>query len=198
MIACATAGVTQRQLAKRLSTSQASVCRVLTGASSLRIDVADAIAEACGYRLAVNVVPGHGIRLRDSGQLDVARTIQRNAAHPWQSRLEVPVGSGTDRRAVDMLLLHPDEVIALEIERWLRDLQAQVRAGQLKRAALSERMGTTVRFILAVPDTITMRRRLEPYAALIATTFPIPSRTAWARLRSGEPVGGDALLWVRP
>ena len=115
MIACATAGVTQRQLAKRLSTSQASVCRVLTGASSLRIDVADAIAEACGYRLAVNVVPGHGIRLRDSGQLDVARTIQRNAAHPWQSRLEVPVGSGTDRRAVDMLLLHPDEVIALEI-----------------------------------------------------------------------------------
>ena len=60
-LACAVAGVTQRDLAKRLSMSQTSVCRLLNGSSTLRIDVADAIARACGHRLILSVAPGNGM-----------------------------------------------------------------------------------------------------------------------------------------
>ena len=196
-LACAVAGVTQRDLAKRLSMSQTSVCRLLNGSSTLRIDVADAIARACGHRLILSVAPGNGIGLRDSGQLTVAQTIQRQAGHPWQPRLEVTVGKASDRRAIDLVLMQPSEVVAIEIERWLRDLQAQLRAGLLKRSELAERMGVTVRFILALPDTTAMRRMVAPYRDLLAATLPVSSRTAWARIRSGQPIGGDALLWVR-
>jgi transcriptional regulator with XRE-family HTH domain len=196
-IACAVAGVTQRELARRLSVSQATICRLLSGSATLHMDSADAIARACGHRLLMRVVPGDGIPLRDAGQLALARTIEGGADRRWQVRLEVPVAAPPDRRAVDVVLIGPDEVLAIEIERWLRDLQAQLRAAQLKRLALAERMGRQVRLVLAVPDTVAARRRLHPLGELLARELPVTSRTAWARIRSGEPLGGDALLWIR-
>ena len=196
-IACAVAGITQRELAERIGISQSSVGRLLTGASTLHLDTADVIARACGYRLVLKIVPGDGLKLRDSGQLTVAQTIQQNAHARFEIRMEIPVGIPPDRRAIDLLLIHPDEIIAIEIERWLRDMQAQLRAAQLKRMALAERMGRPVRLILAVPDTIASRRMLQPFRELISRELPVTSRQAWARIRSGEPVGGDALLWVR-
>lgn len=195
-MACALAGVSQRALARRLGISQTTVSRRLSG-GSLRLDTADAIARACGHRLLMRVVPGDGVPLRDAGQLSIARVIERDADRRWQVRLEVPVGTAPDRRAIDMVLIGKSEVVAIEIERGLHDLQAQLRAAQLKRVALSERMHATVRLVLAVPDTSASRRRLQPYAELLGRELPVPSRVAWARVRSGEPLGGDALLWVR-
>jgi hypothetical protein len=96
-----------------------------------------------------------------------------------------------------MVLINPVEAIMLELERWLRDVQAQLRAAQLKRAALSERIGRPVRLVLGVPDTRAMRKALEPFVDLIASALPVGSRRAWACIRSGEPLGGDALLWIR-
>ena len=196
-LACSVAGVTQRELAGRLAVSQTTVFRLLNGSATLHIDTADAIARACGHQLLIRLLPGDGIRLRDSGQLALAHAIERGAHHRWEVRLEVPVASSPDRRAVDMVLVGPEEVVAIEIERWLRDLQAQLRAAKLKRVALSERMGRQVRLVLAVPDGVAARRRLEPFAELLARELPISSRATWARIRSGEPLGGDALLWVR-
>jgi len=196
-LACSVAGVTQRELAGRLAVSQTTISRLLNGSATLHVDVADAIARACGYRLLIRLLPGDGIRLRDSGQLAMAQAIERSAQHGWLVRLEVPVAAPPDRRAVDVVLIGSDEVVAIEIERWLRDLQAQLRAAKLKRVALAERMGRQVRLVLAVPDSAAARRRLQPFGELIAHELPISSRTAWARIRSGEPLGGDALLWVR-
>jgi transcriptional regulator with XRE-family HTH domain len=196
-LACSVAGVTQRELAGRLEVSQTTISRLLNGSATLHIDSADAIARACGYRLQIRLLPGDGIRLRDSGQLALAHAIERNAHHRWQVRLEVAVASSPDRRAVDMVLIGPEEVVAIEIERWLRDLQAQLRTAKLKRLALAERMGRQVRLVLAVPDTVAARRRLHPFGELLERELPMSSRTTWARIRSGEPLGGDALLWVR-
>jgi transcriptional regulator with XRE-family HTH domain len=196
-LACSVAGVTQRELAGRLAVSQTTISRLLNGSATLHIDTADAIARACGYRLQIRLLPGDGIRLRDSGQLAMAKAIERSAHHGWQLRLEVPVAAPPDKRAVDVVLIGTDDVVAIEIERWLRDFQAQLRAAKLKRVALAESMGRQVRLVLAVPDRVAARRRLQPFGELLARELPISSRTAWARIRSGEPLGGDALLWVR-
>lgn len=159
--------------------------------------MADAIARACGHRLLVRVVPGDGVSLRDGGQLSMARVIEREAHSSWQMRLEVPVGAAPDRRAIDLVLTGATEVMAIEIERGLRDLQAQLRAAQLKRVALAQRINAKVRLVLAVPDTTAARSRLQPFGDLLGRELPVTSRVAWARIRSGEPLGGDALLWVR-
>lgn len=195
--ACAVAGVSQRTLARRLGVSQTTISRRLSGRGVLRIDMADAIARACGHRLLLRVVTGDGVSLRDAGQLSIARAIERDADPRWQVRMEVPVGSAPDRRAVDMVLIGVREVVAIEIERGLRDLQAQLRAAQLKRVALSERMARQVRLVLAIPDRSAARQRLQPFGDLLGRELPVGSRVAWARIRSGEPLGGDALLWVR-
>ena len=196
-LACSVAGLTQRELAGRLAVSQTTISRLFNGSATLHIDTADAIARACGHRLLIQLLSGDGLQLRDSGQLRMAHAIERSAHPRWQLRLEVPVASSPDKRAVDLVLIGPEEVVAIEIERWLRDLQAQLRAAKLKRVALAERMGARVSLVLAVPDTIAARRRLHPFGELIARELPISSRTTWARIRSGEPLGGDALLWVR-
>lgn len=96
-----------------------------------------------------------------------------------------------------MVLDGPAGVVLIEIERGLRDLQAQLRAAQLKRVAMAERLGRQVRLVLAVPDLATSRRAVAPHAAIIRSSLTVTSRAAWAAIRSGSPLEADALLWVR-
>ena len=196
-IACTVAGMTHIQLAKRIGLSKSHISRVLSGAVRIDPDLANAVASACGHRLTMRVVPGDGVLLRDSAQLAIAEAIRREAHASWRIQLEAPIGRPPDRRAADMLFRSPLEIVMLEIERWLRDYQAQYRGLQLKRAALTERNDAVVRLVLALPDTATTRKALLPHQDAIAAAFPVSSRRAWACIRSGEPFGGDALLWVR-
>lgn len=196
-IACSIAGLTHRQLAVRIQMSTARIGRALRGEISIGVDLADAIARACGYRVALRVIPGDGVSLRDSGQLALTEVIRRQAHPTWRIALEAPIGLAPDRRAADMLLVQSAAAVLLEIERWLIDFQAQLRAAQLKRTTYAERTDRIVRLVIAVPDTPTARRLLAPHRELIAAAFPVSSRTAWACIRSGEPFSGDALMWVR-
>jgi transcriptional regulator with XRE-family HTH domain len=191
------AGLSQRELAKRSGLSQAAISRFESALASPDLRSIARLAGGVGHRLSVRLFPADGIRLRDSGQLAVAEQI-RAAAHPsWQVRLEVPVGLPPDRRAADMVLGGPDEAILVEIERGLRDFQAQLRAAQLKRVALTERLGRSVRLVIAVPDTVAARRAIVPHAQIVRSALPVSSRAAWASVRSGAALAGDALLWVR-
>jgi len=96
-----------------------------------------------------------------------------------------------------MVLGGPDEAILVEIERGLRDFQAQLRAAQLKRVALTERLGRSIRLVIAVPDTVAARRAIAPHTEIARSALPVSSRAAWASVRSGAALAGDALLWVR-
>jgi len=89
------------------------------------------------------------------------------------------------------------EVVHIEIERTLLDLQAQLRAAALKRAALAERSGKAVRLLIAVPDARRIRAVLDDHRLLLENQFPIGNRRLWGALRAGSPIGGDGLLFVR-
>ena len=96
-----------------------------------------------------------------------------------------------------MVLETAAEVVEVEIERALLDFQAQLRAAQLKRGAMADRLGRAVRLVVAVPDTRRNRAVVARHQASVESALPVRSRTVWAALRSGTPVGGDGLLWVR-
>lgn len=191
------AGLTQGRLASRAGISQPMISRIERGALAPDLRSMALLARGVGQQLSVRLYPADGIRLRDSGQLGLAEVI-RAAAHPsWRVSLEVPVAPRPDRRAADMVLAGADAVVLVEIERGLRDLQAQLRAAQLKRVALAERLGRQVRLVLAIPDSAAARQAVAPHTAVLRSAMPVTSRAAWAAIRSGAPLNGDALLWVR-
>ena len=191
------AGLTQGRLAARAGISQPMVSRIERGVFAPDLRAMVRLARGVGQRLSVRIFPADGIRLRDSGQLELAELIRAAAHRSWRVSLEVPVAPPPDRRAADMVLDSAAGILLVEIERGLRDLQAQLRAAQLKRVALAERRGEQVRLVIAVPDTRTARRAVAPHVAVIQSAMPITSRAAWAAIRSGIAPTGDALLWVR-
>lgn len=190
-------GLPQRELARRAGVSQSLVSRLTRGLVMPDLELMVRLSEAAGHRFSFKLYPDDGVGLRDSGQLELAQVVSQSVHGTWRIGLEVPVAAAPDRRAGDMVLEHGFETILLEIERGLFDFQAQLRAAQLKRTALSERLGRPVTLVVGVPDTDAARRKLQPHEATIRTTLPISSRRAWASLRAGEPIGGDALIWIR-
>lgn len=192
------AGVTQTQLASRAGISQPMISRIERGVVAPDLPSMARLARGVGHDLSVRLYPSDGIRLRDSGQLGLAEVIRAAAHASWRVSLEVPVGSAPDRRAADMVLANALGVLLVEIERGLRDLQAQLRAAQLKRVALAERLNRQVTLVLAIPDSAAARQAVAPHVAVLRSATPVTSRSAWAAIRSGTPIGADALLWVRP
>ncbi|MBA3689757.1 MAG: helix-turn-helix transcriptional regulator [Chloroflexi bacterium] len=193
----ATAGLTQRQLARRAKISQSFVSQAERGQKVPSLVVMHRLASATGHDLAIRLYPADGVRLRDSGQLRVAELI-RGALHTAaRVRLEVPVAPAPDRRAADMVLQTTTEGVQVEIERALLDFQAQLRAAQLKRSGMADQLGRAVRLVIAVPDTRRNRAVVDNHRVIVESALPIPSRRIWSSLRSGDRVGGDGLLWVR-
>lgn len=95
-----------------------------------------------------------------------------------------------------MVLETPAEVVDVEIETTLADFQAQLRAGQLKRAALAEQMGRQLRLVIALPDSRRNRAVVADHRLVVQAALPTSSRRIWSALRSGSEIGGDGLLWV--
>jgi hypothetical protein len=124
-------------------------------------------------------------------------TIVAQAHASWHVRLEHPVAPG-DRRAADLILEGHDEILHIEVERALVDLQAQLRAAQLKRAALAQQFGRPVRLILAVPGTRRSRSVLAGLRPVIAPALPRSSLAVWRSIRTGQAVNGDGLLLLPP
>jgi transcriptional regulator with XRE-family HTH domain len=193
----AVSGLTQRQMARRAGVSQSLVSLAERGLTVPSLDTIHRLAVATGHDLVVRLYPADGVRLRDSGQLEVAEVIRAAASPTWRVRLEVPVGVPPDRRAVDMVLDGPSGLVAVEVERALLDFQAQLRAAQLKRVAMAERLDRSVNLVIAVPDTRRNRGAVLSHRSLVAGALSVPSKQLWACLRSGTSVGGDGLLWVR-
>jgi transcriptional regulator with XRE-family HTH domain len=188
-------GLTQAQLARAAGVAQQEVSHAELGRADVSLIVRCRLTAACGYELWWRLYPARTIGLRDSGQLDLAQTIVGAAHTSWTAELEHVVAPG-DLRAADILLSHPAEVVEVEVERSLVDLQAQLRAAQVKRDVIADRESRPVRLILAVPETAAIRERLGAYADLLRSALPVQSRRIWAALGSGTPIGGDGLLVV--
>lgn len=195
-IARVTAGLTQGRLGSIAGVTQQLVSLVEGGDPRVSLDVRCRLAAGCGHEVGWRLYPVATVRLRDSGQLGLAQSIVQSLHVTWQARLEVPVSPGT-AQAADIVLARPDELVQIEVERSLVDFQAQLRAAQLKRESLAQAHERPIRLVIAVPDTTTTRVRLSPHADVLRTTMPVTSRRIAAALRSGEPVGGDGILFVR-
>lgn len=177
--------------------SQQLVSLAERGDAGVNLDERCRMAAAAGHELGWKLYPVAIVTLRDSGQLAVAEAILAQMSRQLVGRLEVPVAVG-DLRAADILITAPTELIHVEVERTLFDLQAQLRAAQLKREVLARDSALPVRLVIAVPDSPRVRADLAAIPQIVRAAFPVPSRQISASLRNGTPLGGDGLLFVRP
>lgn len=196
-LARTTSGLSQRALGEMAGVSQSFVSRVESGSRRADWPTACALCAATGHDLSVRLFPTRSVSVRDSGQLAVCETIARASAPLRRPRLEHPVGPG-DLRAADLLLIGPEDVIHIEVERRLVDLQAQLRAAQVKRSVLAEQMKVPVRLVLAVPATARNRAVLASLAPILEAALPKTSAEVWHAIRTGQPLGADGQLVVRP
>ncbi|HLE88494.1 MAG TPA: helix-turn-helix transcriptional regulator [Candidatus Limnocylindria bacterium] len=190
-------GLTQHQLASLAGVSQSVVSRAERATRRPDWSTACALASASGHELGIKLYPSDGLALRDRGQLHAVQALVAEAHPSWHATIEQPI-STRDRRAADLVLRGPTETIHIEVERALVDLQAQLRAAQLKRSALVEQLGRAVRLVIAVPGTRRSRRVVSELMSTTRAAMPASSRAIWASIRSGSDLGADGFLFLPP
>lgn len=189
-------GLSLRSTSLRSGVSADAIRRVERGDPSVQLDTLCAIGEAVGLDVVLKGYRTESPSLRDSRQLALARLLSRIAHPGWKAQLEVP--AGTHGEAVDLVFFGPSEILATEIDRLLLDFQDVHRRNVRKRQFLADRHQRPVRLVMVVQDSPRNRRAVEPHLELLRAVLPAGSREVLQSLRSGEPLGRDGLLWIRP
>jgi transcriptional regulator with XRE-family HTH domain len=183
------AGATQQQIALRIGTGKAQISRAeRAAAGDLRIAILARHASVVGVRLSVQLYPGTR-HVLDTPQLALLELLRTRLDTAWSWQIEVPMPAERDLRAVDALLRRGDCTIAVEAITRLSDVQAQVRAAQLKRRDI----GAT-RLLLLIGGSRANRRALAQAEGVLRTAFLTGTRHLLGLLAGGNDPGGDLLL----
>ena len=183
------AGLLQRDVARALGCYTSSISRVEAGmGGSTRVDRLTRHAGAVGLTLRVKVYPDEG-PLRDIGQLALLDRFRRRMGTAWRVRLEVPMPLDSDQRAWDMVLERDGLRVGVEAFTRLRDVQAQVRAAQLKR-----RESGVPRLVILLAASHANRRALADAWGVVGEAFPVGTRAALAALAAGQVPGDDCIV----
>lgn len=182
-------GLTLREVAVAVGSSASEISRRELGKSTRLTGEKLAVhAAAVGLRLSVNLWPvGGGVR--DAAQARYIAAFVARVGRAWRVVLEAPIPIAGDLRAADILLTRGSVRVAVEVITRLADLQAQVRAGQLKARDL----GAT-RLILVIAGTHANRRALEEVRASLVEGFDLDTRRVMADLARGSDPGRDAIV----
>lgn len=196
LIARATEGMSRLQASRSAGVSPDTQRRVEQGDPGMQLDTLCAVGAAVGIDVVIRGYPGRPLTLRDSGQLALAQSLCAIAHPSWHPELEVP--AGLHGEAADLGFFGPHEIIHCEVDRLILDLQAQHRRNARKREYLDQRHQRPVRLVMVVEDTVRNRRVLASHLEFLRMALPAGSREILNSLRTGQPLGGDGLLWLRP
>jgi transcriptional regulator with XRE-family HTH domain len=183
------AGVSLEELAGALKSSEKHLSHVERGkAPGVGLAALHRQAAVLGQRLVVNVYPV-GAPIRDAGQVRLIGRFVERIGNAWQQTLEAPLPIDGDLRAVDLLLRRVGLIIAVEAITRLRDLQAQLRAAQLKQRDIGAR-----RLLIVAADTKVNRSVMAASRSILVSSFELDARRLFNALQRGEDPGRDGIL----
>jgi transcriptional regulator with XRE-family HTH domain len=216
-------GWSQRELADRAVTSQATIWRIEAGrAKALDLGLVGRVLTALGIRSELDLEGRHltdrrrqqdGVHARLNGYL--ARRLTRAG---WRTATGVPIGDGAPRGWIDLLGYRPADQSLLidETKTQLDDLGALQRSlsfYEREAMAAARRLGWEPRrsFVVAVLlDTDAVIRRVRDARDLVTAAFPAPVHAlrAWIEDPSSPPPRGWSIAiadpaargatWLRP
>jgi hypothetical protein len=182
-------GMTQARLGAAIGVSQSEISRREAGrARRFTMPQAAVHAAAVGLRLSIKLYPVGGA-LRDEAQIRYVTEFLQRVGHAWRVQLEAPIPIAGDLRAADVLLRTGDVRIAVEVVTRLADLQAQIRAAQLKMRDIG-----AARLIIVVAGTRANREALAAARPSIVDVFDTDTRRVLADLARGADPGRDAII----
>jgi transcriptional regulator with XRE-family HTH domain len=188
-VARITRGMTQKQVARLMSTSNSWVSRVEHGLiRGIGLPAITRHAAAVGLKPWIRLFP-LASRPLDHAQLALFARFRERIGDSWQVVLEAPMPRMSDLRAADVLLVRPGCQCVVELVTRLADLQAQLRNGRLKVRDLG-----ADRLIFVVAGTSANRRMLRAVGPALEAAFPVATRLALERLVAGADPGGDAVV----
>ena len=181
-------GLTQGAVARSIGRSSSRVSRI-ERCQVRRLAVADLVRHAAvlGLRLSVKLYPTGG-QIRDAAQVRYVSRFVERVGRMWRVRLDVPIPLPGDLRAVDVLLEGACR-IAVEVVTRLSDVQAMLRAAQLKQRDLG-----ADRLIIVVAATHANRQALAEARSALVATFDLEAQRTLARLAAGQDPGRDAII----
>jgi transcriptional regulator with XRE-family HTH domain len=182
-------GLTLIQVGDAIDVSASEVSRRELGKSRRLTGEKLAVhAAAVGLRLSIKLWPvGGGVR--DAAQARYIAAFVARVGRAWRVTLEAPIQLAGDLRAVDVLLTNDHARVAVEVITRLVDLQAQVRAAQLK----ARDIGAT-RVVLAVAGSHANRRALAEMRLTLVASFELDTRRLLADLAAGRDPGRDGIV----
>ena len=182
-------GLTQAQVAAALGVSRDLVGRVERRlVRRLSVEYLVRHAAVLGLKASIKLYPLGGA-IRDEAQaLWIAKLVER-IGHAWRVALDVPIPLPGDLRAVDVLLTSGASRIAVEVITRLRDLQAQIRAAQLKQRDLG-----ADRLIIVVAGNHANRLAIAAARPTLLATFDTDTRRVLAALAAGADPRRDAVV----
>ena len=182
-------GTTQKQVGMAIRVSSSEISRRELGRSYRLTGEKLAVhAAAVGLKLSIKLYPlGGGVR--DAAQATYIAAFVARIGRAWKVTLEAPVPLAGDLRAIDVLLVAGIVQIAVEVITRLADLQAQIRAAQLK----AQEVGAT-RLVLVIAATRANRAVLASVRSALVAAFDLDSRRVLSELAAGRDPGRDAIV----
>lgn len=183
------ADVSQRELASALGWSQSEYFRFenrRTRATSI-IDIS-AVASLLGLELSAGLHPV-GQPIRDKGHQALIRRFLAQISEAFRVLAEVPLPIPGDRRAWDLLLRLPQQLIGVEAETRIRDMQRLVRHVHQR-----ERDGGVDAIVLLLAATRTNRELVDELRIALGPAYATLPRALLASLRSGQLLPGSGVV----
>lgn len=185
-------GLSQRDVARAAAISQSRISRIerSSGRGATLVELSR-VASLVGLKRWAQCLPAvDGVR--DTAQLRLLEAFSSRFSPIVTWRTEVPMPLRGDLRAVDGLATMPGCRIAVEAWMRLSDLQAQVRAAELKRRDLG-----ADRLVILLADTPHNRRMVRASGRTLQQSFPLGTRAIMTALADGRDPGSDGIVLLR-
>lgn len=191
------AGVSQAALARAIGVSRSVICRMEHGDSDVSARIRARSAAALGADFRIAIYPGDAPLIYDAAHARIVEAVLARCHPSWHPALEAPV-HGPGRRSTDIRLERGDEIVLMEVETHVRALEAIIREGAAKRAAVAETTpaGLRIHVVLILPPTRHHRGLVAAHPGIVAAAFPAGDADL-ARALASSTVGwpGDGILW---
>jgi transcriptional regulator with XRE-family HTH domain len=191
-------GVSQAALARAIGISRSVICRMEQGDPDVSPRIRARAAAALGANFRLAIYPDGVPLIHDAAHARLVEAVLPMCDPIWRPTIESPV-PGPGRRSTDLRLDRAADVVLIEIESHVQALEAIIREGAEKRAAVAATVGADrlVHVVLALPPTRHHRSLVRAHPGIVAVAFPSSSAAIVEALGDGSATWpGDGILWI--
>lgn len=182
-------GLSQTQVGRAVGTRRVRISAVERRvASAMTVDQLARQASVLGLKLSIRLYP-LGEPIRDVAQVKYTNRFVQRVGSAWRVvALDDPIPIPGDLRAIDVVLDGPC-IVAVEVVTRFRDIQAELRAAQIKKRDYG-----AARLVIVVAATHANRKALDEARSALESVFDLDSQRTMRLLAAGKDPGRDAIV----